>query len=308
MLVSQTDSHSPVQPFLKWAGGKRWLAPALADLFGSADGRHVEPFAGSAAFFFASNAREAVLADINKELINCFCVVRDNVSELINRLKRLSVDADTFCQQRRAQLRSDVSRAARFIYLNRAAFNGLYRVNKNGRFNVPFGCKPNTQLCDAEGLFRCSDRLSGTVLTVADFEATLSSVSDSDRVFVDPPYTVKHNMNAFRRYNEKLFSWDDQIRLAGVMHRLANDAGRIILTNANHQDVRRLYSPQCFFAFAISRATNMAAITEKRGMSEELLIVSRAAGVSARKLRTVLTSHFPGRVDSVRLLGGQSIG
>lgn len=293
----------PVAPFLKWAGGKRWLAPAVAELFSGCDGRYVEPFIGSGACYFALSARDALLADLNAELVNCFSVVRDSPDELICRLNQLSLDHDTFDRQRGARMRSAVGRAARFIYLNRAAFNGLYRVNRNGQFNVPFGCKPGTVICDRNSILACSLRLQGAQLMASDFADTMKLATPSDRICIDPPYTVKHNTNAFRRYNERLFSWADQARLATCVAGMAQRGARIVLTNANHCDIRRLYSAKEFLAFGLDRPTNMAARAEKRGRSEELLLLSRGLDLGHQKARAILNSHFPSRVRTARLLG-----
>jgi DNA adenine methylase len=302
MRVGNPELATPVTPFLKWAGGKRWLSALVAQLLQHDTGRHIEPFAGSAACFFASTVTKTLLCDINAELIGCYQIVRDRPEELITGLSSLGIDPETFYAVRKQRPRSALARAIRFLYLNRTAFNGLYRVNLDGAFNVPFGCKPTTVLCDVDVLRACSIRLAHATLITATYSEALARATANDSVFVDPPYTVKHNYNAFRRYNEHLFSWSDQVRLARRANALAERGIRLVIANAFHIDVRRLYSPTRFHAFAISRSTNMAATPDKRGTCEELLLVSHSLGFSRRAVRRLIDSEFPGRVQSARLL------
>lgn len=291
----------PALPFLKWAGGKRWLSKAVVLLFADFDGRHVEPFAGSAACFFARTARTALLADNNAELVNCYVVLRDRPDSLMQCLSRWTIDETTFARIRKMTPTSNVVKAARFLYLNRTSFNGLYRVNQQGVFNVPFGCKPTTVLCNRAILRACSTRLAATELLASDFADTLKHVRHSDCIFIDPPYTVKHNNNAFRRYNERIFSWSDQERLAQVATRLAKAGHRLIITNACHDDVISLYSKQHFDAFGIPRPTNMAASPIYRGTVSELILVSHGVGVSRRATRRAIADALGTSLESIRL-------
>jgi DNA adenine methylase len=296
----QRTIDGPISPFLKWAGGKRWIAGLVAAILNS-QSRYVEPFLGSAACFFSTNCQSAVLADNNDELMNCFRVVRDNPRGLITRLSSLTIDRRTFRQIRATTERSNLNRAVRFLYLNRTAFNGIYRVNRLGQFNVPFGCKPTTVVCDNNAIVQCSQRLRRVDLLTCDFRAVLGTILRSDSLYIDPPYTVKHNNNAFRRYNECIFSWDDQVSLAASTNRLAARSVPIVITNAFHQDVMALYSASGFYAFMVSRHSNMAANSTKRGPCEELLLVSRAAVPSLRFLKSLIESHTYSRAISIRL-------
>ena len=199
------------EAFLKWAGGKRWLCRSLAPFLKNSDGTYIEPFVGGGSAFFSVPCQRAILSDINPELMNTYRVVRDSVEELIQLLARLPANRRLFARIRREKCCNAVARAARFVYLNKTAFNGLFRVNKRGEFNVPYGCKHGTQVCEATKLRACSQALQKASLLTSDFRAVLEMASTADSVFVDPPYTVKHDNNGFRRYNEHIFSWQDQV-------------------------------------------------------------------------------------------------
>jgi len=278
-------------PFLKWAGGKRWLAPRLgAVLNAPINLRFVEPFLGSGAVFFFLQPEKAFLADSNPELIATYRAVRDNPEEVIRRLGRLTIRKNVFKTLRRSSPRSDISRAVRLIYLNRTAFNGLYRVNQRGEFNVPFGCKPGTKPCDPEALRNASRMLSRAEITCQDFRETLQAASPSrDVIYVDPPYTVKHDNNGFRRYNDRIFTWADQEELARLLVNLAIAGAKILVSNAHHSAVRRLYPSTLFHAVALQRATCMAADSLRRGTCDEALLVSDGLVRSRRQLKRALT-------------------
>ena len=274
-------------PFLKWAGGKRWLAPKLSAVLNVQSGRrYVEPFLGSGAVYFRLQPQIAFLADSNPELIAAYRAVRDNPELIISRLARLRISGSAFERLRSSCPRSDVSRAVRLIYLNRTAFNGLYRVNQRGRFNVPFGCKPGTLLCDAEELTNASQTLKGIDVVCQDFRETLNVVNPkNDIVYIDPPYTVKHDNNGFRRYNQRIFTWADQVDLASLVVNLVKDGAPVLVSNARHADVRRLYPKALFHAIELKRATCMAANSARRGTCDEVLLVSSNVIGSQRRLR-----------------------
>lgn len=277
-------------PFLKWAGGKRWLAPKLVALLGRpVKFRFVEPFLGSGAAFFFLQSPRSLLADSNPELMAAFRAVRDSHEEVIRRLLKMTVHKEVFDRVRCSRPRSDVGRAVRLIYLNRTAFNGLYRVNRAGGFNVPFGCKPGTRLCDPESLRCAAGLLKHAELKCQDFRETLASVSlASDVLYVDPPYTVKHDNNGFRRYNELIFTWEDQQELAQRLLGLATNGAQIVVSNANHREIRNLYPLSLFHAVPLQRATCMAADPLQRGFCDEVLFVSKAVSPSRRAIADAL--------------------
>jgi DNA adenine methylase len=264
------------QAFLKWPGGKRWLAPLVVKYLGASRARYIEPFLGGGAAFFALRPRQAVLSDSNVELIECFEVVRDHPEELIARLDRLPTTEATYMRMRQTAPRITITRAVRTLYLNRLAFNGIYRVNRAGKFNVPYGKRPETRVCRPELLRRCSAALQGAQLRVADFRQALAATRTTERVYLDPPYTAAHNDNGFRRYNEAIFSWEDQIDLAGWVRSFAGNGGRVVVSNAWHREVRDLYRDPSLVCVRVERRSAMAATTRARGTRSELVVLSRS--------------------------------
>lgn len=284
-----------IVPFLKWAGGKRWLAPKIAALIDD-DARLVEPFLGSGAVFFRVAPRKSILSDINTDLIATFKVVRDHPEVLINRLSRLRILPSVFERMRLWRPTTDVDRAVRLIYLNKTAFNGLYRVNRLGGFNVPFGCKPGTRLCDRQGIRAASRALRGARIISQDFRVALAKVKPADIVYADPPYTVKHDKNGFRRYHEKIFSWQDQQELATRLTELAKNGTRIIVSNAHHDSIRKMYARKLFLPIPMARTTCMAGDASRRGTCIEWLLVSCNFEVPVNQIKEIATSVLAGPI------------
>jgi DNA adenine methylase len=294
---------NPVQPFLKWAGGKRWIGNLLVEILGNGNGKgkFIEPFIGGGACFFLSKSKKAILSDLNEELIDCYKAVRDHPDAIIRKLNNIPINKKTFLEIRSKTPTNKIQLAVRFIYLNRTAFNGLYRVNKNGDFNVPFGCKPTTKFHPPEIIKNCSQRLLKAKIISSDFESTLSKARTGDRIYLDPPYTVKHNNNGFRRYNERIFTWFDQRRLANRVQELAKKDCRLVMTNALHHEIVKLYSSKYFKAFSIFRNSNMAASSSKRGPCQELLIISKSTDLNKANLNYLFEKYLPGKVEKINL-------
>lgn len=264
--------QAPVTPFLKWAGGKRWLVRDHFDFFELAEtSRYIEPFIGSAAVFFAVAPKVALLNDANTELIETYRTIRTSSKEVAEKLRRHhgAHSEEYFYSVRASRPTSPSGRAARFIYLNRTCFNGLYRVNRKGEFNVPIGTKTDVILStdDFEAVARV---LRGAELSAGDFEVVIDKAGSGDFVFADPPYTVKHNMNGFIKYNERLFSWEDQERLKEALSRAANRGASILLTNADHSSIRQLYKG-CKIR-TLERTSVMASESWRRRTTTEVLI------------------------------------
>jgi DNA adenine methylase len=242
-MSSHTVSSALAKPFLRWAGGKRWLVSHESPVLPKSFNRYIEPFLGSGAVFFSTkNITTFILSDINPELINCYQAIKSDhhlvekiLLEHINRHSK-----EYYYAIREGQSVSPFHQAARFIYLNRACFNGLYRVNSKGKFNVPIGS--NLLSFSGENLAEVSRKLGNGMLLNTDFEETIWMAKKGDFIFVDPPYTVNHNLNGFIAYNEKIFRWEDQIRLKNVLLAAYEKGVMITLTNADHISVRELYS------------------------------------------------------------------
>jgi DNA adenine methylase len=242
--VSRAIGKKVLSPFLKWAGGKRWLLQKYPELFANEGRLYIEPFLGGGAIFFGMNPTVALLADLNADLITTYQSVRSNWrgiwKKLLNHQRRHNDDPQYYYRVRNSNPRTDESRAAKFIYLNRTCFNGLYRVNLQGIFNVPKGTK-DTVVFDDDDFEEVASRLKSATLTCSDFELVIDAASSQDFLFVDPPYTVRHNLNGFLKYNERIFSWADQERLAAAIRRFALRGGRAMVTNAAHSSVITLY-------------------------------------------------------------------
>lgn len=231
-------------PIVRWAGGKRALLPTLTSLL-PADyrtRRHVEPFAGGAALFFALEPESAVLMDANRELINTYSAVRDDVTDVIDALWlhwRPSREGAEYYYEVRELFNGcnygGEDRAAAFLYLNRTCFNGLYRVNRMGEFNVPFG-KRKFEV-DEDNLRAASSLLFNARLAACDFERVLDFARPGDFVYLDPPYD-----GAFGSYTKAGFTIEDQSRLARVFVHLDMRGCKVMLSNANTPLIRELYS------------------------------------------------------------------
>lgn len=261
-----------VQPFLKWAGGKRWFVSKYLSLFPSTYNRYIEPFLGSGAIFFALRPRRAILADINKDLIDTYTAIKLDWKHVLRilRVHHRNHDQVYYYRIRESKPRSIFSRAARFIYLNRTCWNGLYRVNLEGEFNVPIGTKTDV-LMDTDDFLGVSRLLKNAQLMHSDFETVINEAEDGDLLFVDPPYTVKHSDNGFIKYNEELFHWDAQVRLSQCLMRAKDRGAMIILTNAHHESIEELYNDS-FQLIPVKRSSIIAADPSKRKMCGELII------------------------------------
>ncbi len=261
-----------VKPFLKWAGGKRWFVCNHSNRFPKDFNRYIEPFLGSGAVFFHLKPKNALLGDLNPELINAYDALK-NDWKLVYRYLREHHNKhskDYYYKIRDVRPQSPYTRAARFIYLNRTCWNGLYRVNMQGMFNVPIGTK-STVIHEDDRFDLVSDLLQCASLQAADFEGLIDAAEEGDFVFVDPPYTVRHNHNAFIKYNERLFSWFDQERLFYALKRAKRRGALILGTNAYHQCVRELYDND-FNTACVSRNSPISSKVSTRSNFEELII------------------------------------
>lgn len=232
-----------VQPVLRWAGGKRWLLSQLAEVLGPLEiNNYHEPFLGGASVFLGlSPSGKSYLSDLNAELIETYERIRDDIDGVALALRCHVNTAEHYYTVRANVPENPSIRAARFIYLNHTSFNGIYRVNLKGIYNVPFGRRPKPNIPSRVQLLALSERLQGVELSVSDFEEALSNVTGGDLVFLDPPYTVAHNNNGFVRYNQRLFSFDDQKRLSGVLDYIRERDAFYIMTNAAHESIAALF-------------------------------------------------------------------
>lgn len=271
--MTRRHDRTSIKPFLRWAGGKQWLAQRLAGVMPKDNRTYYEPFLGGGSLFFAARPKRAVLGDTNERLINTFRVLRDQPRDLIRILSQWSNDRDTYYAVRSTNGHDEVWNAAQFIYLNKTCWNGLHRVNKQGQFNVPFG-NHDRNVFDEAHLLTVSQALQAAELRCCDFQDMLQSAEQNAFVYMDPPYTVLHSQNGFRQYNEKIFSWHDQIRLARVAHDLADRGCIVVISNADNAEVLDLY-PE-FHYQRVSRHSILAANPKYRRKTQEALLVSSA--------------------------------
>lgn len=263
------------RPFLKWAGGKSQLIQQYLPWFPPEFSNYYEPFLGGGAIFFHLLPKQARLMDINPELVNVFCCVRDCVEELIALLEhhRDRHCADYYYQMRSWAEGTAVERAARLIYLNKTCFNGLYRENSKGQFNVPIGRYKKPMICDAELLVAASSVLASTQIELQPFEAVLNYASSShDFVYFDPPYYPISATSRFTAYNRYSFTEADQIRLRDTVMALANRGVKVMLSNSDCPFVRDLYKDFRIHTILATRAINSNA--ERRGKITEVLVTT----------------------------------
>jgi DNA adenine methylase len=261
-------------PFLKWPGGKRWVASTIADLIRPRlSGTYYEPFLGGGAVFFELSPLTSVLSDINPDLINTYQMVQTDPEGVIRRVKSYPVSKNQYYSIRDNTYDDPLDQAARFLYLNRTAFGGMYRLNKAGKFNVPYGGGERTPapLWKNNLVSQASVALSNTQLIVRDFEEALSAAGAGDAVYCDPTYTVAHDRNGFIRYNESNFSWNDQKRLAVAAAKAEARGAFVVITNAHHPSLRELYPTAR--ERVLTRASRMSANATKRRKVHEYLLV-----------------------------------
>jgi DNA adenine methylase len=268
----------PPSPFLKWAGGKRQLLAYIEARVPERIDTYFEPFLGGAAVFFRLAAqgrfRRAVLADANPDLVGCYQAVRGDVAGVIAALRKYRNDRDQYYRVRAQDpdQMSPVERAARVIYLNRCGYNGLYRVNSKGRFNVPFGRYKQPVICDDDKLRAASLALRKAKLVCGDFTRVLGKVVPGDFVYFDPPYVPLSATSSFTGYAKRQFGAGDQERLAGALRALAVRKVPALLSNSYCRETRDLYRGLDFDKVPARRSIN--SVARGRGPIDEILVRS----------------------------------
>ncbi|MEX2681019.1 MAG: DNA adenine methylase [Candidatus Sigynarchaeota archaeon] len=273
---SKTIAGIP-RPFMKWAGGKRQLLGQFDPFIPAKFNKYIEPFVGGGAMFFYLLPERAVLMDINPELINIYKVIQHDVDALIASLKRHENDETYYYKMRDIDLDkdafaawTDVEKASRNIYMNHVCYNGLYRVNSEGHFNVPFGDYKNPILCDEENLRAINKALKGIELHVASFEKCLEYAEKGDFIYLDPPYVPLSLTASFTGYTKESFGPDDQRKLLAVMKELDRRGCKVLLSNSYCDFVLDLYKDFKIETIMANRAIN--SVGSKRGKIKEVLI------------------------------------
>src|ERR1022692_2833543 len=259
-------------PFLRWAGSKRRLLPVLKTFWTKRHKRYLEPFAGSACLFFAIKPPKAILGDLNPELIATFIEVKYRIAEVLKELKRLRpADREEYKRLRAVDISTLTAsaRAARFIYLNRFCFNGIYRTNLRGEFNVPYSGDRCGNLPQAELFLRCSRRLKTARFLNGDFEKVLEHAERGDFVYMDPPFAVRAR-RIFREYDPSTFTHEDIKRLRDWMDRLAAARIGFVVSYAESDEADILRKGFGYETVSVRR--NIAGFAAHRSLSNELLI------------------------------------
>jgi DNA adenine methylase len=266
--------------FLKWAGGKLQLIEQFKNLFPLNFNDYYEPFIGSGAVFFYVKSKlkphRAILSDINEELINCFVVVRDRPSELIELLLN---HRNNHSKQYYYKVRSiednrldSVESAARLIYLNKTCFNGLFRVNSKGQFNVPFGDYQKPRIFDKNILFQASQLLQDVELRVMSFEKVLDFAGKDDFVYLDPPYIALSKTSSFTNYSKEHFCVKQHKKLSEVFRILDSHGSFVMLSNSNHPLIKELYGDYENSIITVRAKRMINSIGSKRGAINEIVL------------------------------------
>lgn len=266
-------------PVLKWAGGKGRLLPQYEPFFPESFNRYFEPFLGSGAVFFHLRHQfpkmKAILSDTNAELIQFYTVLRDQLEPLLEKLEEHAArhSKEYYYEVRACQPEEldPIARAARLGYLNKTCYNGLYRVNSKGRFNVPVGRYKNPSICNRPKLEAASKALQGTELKVTPFEKVLRRARAGDLVYFDPPYEPLNRTSNFTSYTRDNFTAEDQARLAVVFRKLRDKGATVMLSNSTAPLIRELYAPFQIHQVEAHRFINSKA--DKRNKIKELLIL-----------------------------------
>ena len=276
MAVVLEKLQQEIYPIVKWVGGKRQLMFELLKNMPENYDRYFEPFIGGGALFFELQPDIAYISDMNEELINLYQVVRNNVDELVADLQKHDISKEYFMEIRNIDRTeeyknwSDIQKASRFIYLNRTCFNGMYRVNSKGEFNVPFGNYKNPKILDENNLINCSSLLQKTEIQHADFSKILKKVKKGDFVYFDPPYVPLSETSSFTSYTKDVFDIYMQFNLRYVCDALNSMGVKFLLSNSDTKLVNELYEKYNIKKVFASRQINANA--DGRGKITEVLV------------------------------------
>ena len=285
---SSLEIQTRAKPFLRWAGSKRKQLGRLGSFWSTSHARYVEPFAGSACLFFALSPKSAILGDNNRALIDLYRVVRDEPERIYHRLCRIRRDTETYYKWRKLKPRTldRETRAVRFLYLNRNCFNGIFRTNKKGEFNVPIGVRPGAYF-SKDDLLRCASLLRSAKLVAADFAQTLDLVKSGDFVYLDPPFALE-SRRVFRHYGTRSFQTKDVPRLAEALRSIVAVGADFLVSYADCTEARGLAKEWTSIRLPISR--HVGGWHDRRRHAYEWLITNMVLPVEGKvtQSRTVI--------------------
>jgi DNA adenine methylase len=270
---------SKPNPFLKWAGGKRGLLHEILPKVPDFTGRYIEAFLGAGAVLFAVDFKSALVNDFNEDLIEVYEVIKGQPEQLIKELKKHVNEKEHFLAVRswdrlpNFSKRTPVERAARFIYLNKTGFNGLYRVNSKGYFNVPFAAQKNPDFIAEENIRKVSEYLKAVTFTSGDYRLATKKAKPGDFVYLDPPYDPISVTSSFVAYNTIGFDQSDQESLRDEVVRLTKLGVHVLLSNSDTKFIRGLYKDKDLFRIrSVEVRRAISAKTSSRGMIGEVLV------------------------------------
>lgn len=263
-----------ISPFLRWAGGKNWLVKHLDSLIPqNGFNNYHEPFLGGASIFLSLQPqKESYLSDLNKDLIDTYVSVKNDPKKIIQVLKTFKNTEKFYYFLRDKTYQDPIERAAQFVFLNQTSFNGIYRVNLKGIYNVPYGHRTKDFL-QSEVLHLVSNSLRKATLFHGDFSESQQNIKRNDLVFLDPPYTVSHNDNGFIKYNQKLFSLGDQQRLSELIDFIKREGAFYLLTNAAHTTIIEIFEKGDSL-IPLNRANLIGGTNAKRGHTTEYIFTN----------------------------------
>jgi DNA adenine methylase len=266
-----------IKPFLRWAGGKSWFRKHIENYIPNEFDNYYEPFLGGGSIFFYLKTKgliknKAYLSDSNKDLINTYRVIKNDLPKLQNILTTHIDNKEEYYKMRELNFDNPIKRAAQFLYLNKTSFNGIYRVNRNGKYNVPYGKRSLNILYDFKHLKVISEIFDKTYFSTQDFKIRCKQAKRNDFVFIDPPYTVAHENNGFVQYNQSIFSWKNQVQLAKITSELENKEVKFVVTNAYHSSIKKIYTTGQ--QKPLSRSSTIGGKGAKRSSYKELIITN----------------------------------
>jgi len=265
-------------PFLRWTGSKRWFTKEhIENFLPKSFNNYHEPFLGGGAVFFylkklnQDSNRCYYLSDTNSDLINCYLRLQEDYKKVIKFLSEFKNTKEDYYTIRASKFKDKFKQAAMFIYLNRTSFNGIYRVNSSGIYNVPYGNREKVDILTESLLELVHIELQNVSIQSSVFDNTLKNIKKNDLVFIDPPYTVAHENNGFIEYNQTLFSWNDQLKLKMFIDKIREKGAYFILTNASHVSLTDLYQGVGKME-RIGRLSKVGGRNKTRGVFNELII------------------------------------
>lgn len=262
-----------LHPFLRWAGGKKWLIKRIKGAIDiEAYSSYHEPFVGGGALLFFFQPKKAYISDANEQLILTYIVVRDNIHDVIDIISDFGKGEDAYYRVRAMKTEEPIVQAARFIYLNQMSYNGIYRVNSKGEYNVPWGKRLKYEF-DFNNLRNVSKYLQRVSIQTMDFGESIKSVRKNALVFLDPPYTLSKIDNGFIQYNKKTFTLEDQKRLSEIIDQIKSRGAFYILTNADHEIIRKVFDKKDK-VIPVTRKSTIGGKNANRGQYEECIFTN----------------------------------